>query len=128
MNAKELEKLLAEVTPGEWGADTDDYGTSNTGGHYVGVYNEDRATLVHVLCRDMTGNSGDYPYAPNARLIALAPALARRVIAAEKLVGALRESQLQIIYLHSRLGKETGSGNAVISGNASALAEWEAAQ
>lgn len=47
---------------------------------------------------------------------------------AAKLAEALRESQLQIDYLHGRLGEKTGSGNAVSSKNAAALAEYEASK
>lgn len=39
----------------------------------------------------------------------------------QALVVAVRESQVQIAYLHERLGKSTGSGNAVMARNAAAL-------
>lgn len=42
----------------------------------------------------------------------------------EKLAGALDESNLQIEYLHNKF-KKTGSGNAVIAKNNSALNEYE---
>lgn len=146
MNAQELEKLLADVTPGEWDTNTHDYGTSNTGGAYVGVYSEDGATITHVLCRDRAGTGGAHHYAPNARLIALAPTLARRVIAAEKLAEALREARAQLKAVHDDAFKQAiGRGLQTTDGkpfsclqinvcadvaarSGKALAAWEAAQ
>lgn len=121
MTTQELEKLLAEVTQGEWYTNTNDYGTSNTGGAYVGVYSEDGATITHVLCRDKAGTGGSHPYAPNARLIAMAPTLARRVIAAEKLVEALREAKSELESYELEMRGETYNSPMI---NA-ALDEWE---
>jgi len=71
MTAAELEKLLEQVTPGEWHA-----GRDYEDGPFVAGAGYCRANMV--------GPSNDRW--ANARLIALAPTLARRAIAAEKLV------------------------------------------
>lgn len=54
----------------------------------------------------------------------LSAALAMPEVAA--LADALQESQVQIAYLHERLGESTGSGDAVMARNNAALAAWEA--
>ena len=79
--------VKAAHTPGPWQTNVDDFGTSNTGGAYVGVYDDFGKTLAHVLCRDIVGSGGENPYAANARLIAAAPDLL------EALEGLLRLHQ-----------------------------------
>lgn len=69
-------------TPGSWETNVDDFGASNTGGAYVGVYDDFGKTLAHVLCRDIVGSGGENPYAANARLIAAAPDLLEALEAA----------------------------------------------
>lgn len=121
MNAQALEKLLEQVTPGPWVDDNNEgYGASRVWAKCApdGTPGPCVASVI--------GDSAEAE--ANAALITLAPTIARRVIAAEKLAEALRESQLQIEYLHERLGGNTGSGNAVYAHNAAALAEWGAAQ
>jgi hypothetical protein len=44
---------------------------------------------------------------------------------AEQMAEALRESSLQITYLHQKF-QRTGSGEAVLSRNTAALSAWEA--
>lgn len=121
MNTEELRKLLDEATPGPWVVVPDKTAAQVQG--YPCIYANDY-TIV--------GTEGMYGEIEkdfaNARLIAMAPTLARKVIAAEKLAEALRQSQLQIEYLHAKLGENMGSGNAVYVRNAAALAAWEAAQ
>lgn len=69
MNIDELKALLDQVTPGEWSAWCDDCMEWN-------IHNDENVIVV----RDS-----------DARIIALAPTLARRVIAAEKMADALRQ-------------------------------------
>ncbi len=113
MTAKELEKLLAEVTPGEWvddfddgylGQTTDDYGFENPQQHIVRV-----DEIILAECDNIA----------NARLIAMAPTLARRVIAAEKLVKALEWVKFNGGYAHRE---------NIMAVATDALAEWESAQ
>ena len=104
MTAADLEKLLAEVTPGEWRSVA--MGRSSTVlSRTMPPRNDQRANCTY-------GFQGDefcvaYPFIEDdgksfrpdfvcfghddARLIAMAPTLARKVIAAEKLVVALSE-------------------------------------
>ena len=149
----DLEKLLAEVTPGEWRV-------------------EDRTTLVWGDCNqnDTSTYGMGYPIAEarrtpsaswakgpkdyeeaeaNAQLIAMAPDLARKVIAAEKLAEALRLHQAwsdsedtgpdygeQSRDTHpdgERIWKQWWDGNLSLCGRAQdmtreAIAAWEAEQ
>lgn len=101
----DLEKLLAEVTPGEWRNSGPATASVNT--FHVRSDNGLRASV----------------YGRNARaeadLIAMAPALARKVIAAEKLVEALR-----LVMQHGTIMDSEMRMNAC----GSALSAWEAAQ
>ena len=91
----DLEKLLAEVTPGEWRVedrttliwgDCNQNDTSNYGMGYP------IAEARRMPSASWTKGPKDYEEAEaNAHLIAMAPALARKVIAAEKLAEAVRE-------------------------------------
>ena len=78
----ELRKLLDEVTPGEWVAEPGH--EQQNGQRYWQVQNEYDAIMQNQFCWAQ-GN-----HESNARLIALAPHLARRVIAAEKLMEAVK--------------------------------------
>ena len=83
MTAQELEALLAEVTPGAWHIDPDDR---------FEVLAEDGAADPWCIAgahRSVGHIEGDNQSAANARLIAMAPDLARKVLAAEKLVESL---------------------------------------
>lgn len=125
MTAQELEKLLAEVTPGEW---------------IVGLYGE-----LTAVVRDgrLVASSGGYSDGregtraeniANASLIAMAPTLARRVIAAEKLAEALQTSKDYVD--DASRGKLRYLGMSDISEMAgddlvfiqAALDEWDAAK
>jgi len=77
MTGADLEKLLAEVTPGEWMA-------SRNG---VRTYDKNAWATdgMAFVCKSTLAN---------ARLLAASKTLARRVIAAEKLAEALRSIQL----------------------------------
>lgn len=79
MNVAELEKLLAETTPGPW--EKDKYSQLRSpSGKQIGTWDAG----ISWVSRDRESEA-------NARLIAMSHTLARRVIAAEKLVEALRE-------------------------------------
>ena len=81
ITAAELEKLLAEVTPGEWEAFPGH--EQQNGQRYWQIQNEYDAIMQNQFCWAQGSHES------NARLIAMAPTLARKVIAAEKLVEAL---------------------------------------
>lgn len=98
IDIKQLGGLLERVTPGEWSYrpnELDDWG-------YVRGGESDIRWGVGIICqvRDPRYLDGLYlsrcrsekrdPWEDNARLVALAPSLARRVIAAEKLAEAAR--------------------------------------
>ena len=115
MTAQELEKLLAQVTPAEWD---------------VGLYGEPTAVSAG---KRLVASSGGYSdgkegtraeNVSNARIIALAPTLARRAIAAEKLARALKNAKAELAEYEIEIRGETYNSPEI---NA-ALAEWEAAQ
>ena len=136
----DLEKLLADVTPGEWRV-------------------EDRTTLVWGDCNqnDTSTYGMGYPIAEarrtpsaswakgpkdyeeaeaNAQLIAMAPDLARKVIAAEKLAKAVRDVVTayaepdQLICCNGYMCGCRGSSVRDMADHyvREALAAWEAAQ
>jgi hypothetical protein len=80
MNSEQIREMLEAATPGEWATDVSDFGMSNTGGAYIGVYEEYAGTLAHVLCRDMVGRGGDRPFEANAKLFAASKYLAAEVL------------------------------------------------
>jgi hypothetical protein len=84
IDAQELEKLLADVRPGEW--------RYRSGPSFHGKYHVVKAENGDLLVCECWDNDETTDEA-NARLIALAPTLARRVIAAEKLVAVLKRAQ-----------------------------------
>lgn len=102
MTAQELEKMLEQVTPGEWWAWCDD----SMKWH---IHNDANVIVAGVS---------------DARLIALAPTLARRVIAAEKLAMALREAKPRI----ADMARSWEAEAQLMARINAALAEWEAAQ
>lgn len=104
MTAEQLEELLGKVTPGEWRghnmvhSDQERQMTAEEIGEYVcnSVKLGDPTRFLFVSGKHSDGedcdicHTGNGPRGPaNTALIALAPSLARRVIAAEKLVEAL---------------------------------------
>jgi len=79
MTGADLEKLLADATPGEWWVGEED--------HFDGIavmYRDGYVSVANVPTWH-TDRSGE----ANARLIALTPTLASRVIAAKQLAEAL---------------------------------------
>lgn len=82
MTAEQLEELLGKVTQGDWRV-----------GYERGV------TKIYAGRESIMGDETYYPWVPENmndwELIALAPSLARRVIAAEKLVDALDDALSQ---------------------------------
>lgn len=107
MTAEELQKLLNVATPGPWLATYSNYGEEIWfGGEGCGMWEVGPAYL---------GGNGNATALKatmdaDARLIALAPTLARKVIAAENLVEALQVAR----------------DNEDIEGMFFALAAWEA--
>lgn len=98
MTAAELEKLLAEVTPGPWRIIPYDAGDKDEWSMYTpmidGSEEADRAVVHWAGFRQKYWQSADGKQSEieaNAHLIAMAPTLARRVIAAELMAEALRE-------------------------------------
>lgn len=108
MNAADLQKLLDEATPGPWKSCNDGKCScgqvwSLPGDHpvasatktpwgdkwYEAAPTADDQTAVDVKFHEY-GSFPESQFHANARLIALAPDLARRVIAAEKLAKAAR--------------------------------------
>jgi len=83
MTGADLEKLLADATPGEWFIPTQPNKVCIAG------YTSNGHAKVVATANEPSWMGLGEPYA-NADLIALAPTLARRVIAAEKLADALR--------------------------------------
>ena len=115
MTAQELKKLLEQVTQGSWTVHCDPC-------HY------DTASDVKSACGNLFapvgGNAKWQEQEANARLIALAPTLARRAIAAEKLARALKNAKAELAEYEIEIRGETYNSPEI---NA-ALAEWEAAQ
>lgn len=121
MTAKELEKLLAEVTQGEWTKDIDlhEYGWSfDTDGEntYCGLGTSLAGPIAIVAVPSAFGMDDELD--ANVALILLAPTLARRVIAAEKLAGAFR-------WVDENPAAHPSIRREVVR---AARAEWEAAQ
>ena len=85
----ELRKLLDEVTPGEWVSEPGH--EQQNGQRYWQVQNEYDAIMQNQFCWAQGSHEA------NARLIALAPTLARRVIAADKLVEAANDVRTRIV-------------------------------
>ena len=126
----DLEKLLAEVTPGEWKArkktEQEDYIYGFDWYHYSDQYG---------VVGYWTGHKDNHKEErwclteADARLIAMAPALARKVIAAEKLADALRitrdrlsdacHSEFDGVWTAEDFERETSEADE-------ALAAWEA--
>lgn len=124
MTAAELEKLLAEVTPGPWEAWPGH--EQKNGQRYWQIQNEYDAIVQNQFCWAQ-GSHG-----ANARLIAMAPTLARKVIAAEKLAEALRiaKDRLEVCFVRcDRCGDEMEPIGADAAADVQdALAAWKAAQ
>lgn len=93
VNAKEIEDLLGKVTQGEWGVTPpeNEYLTTATRGNLGEIYADGRTVCSFGYGEDESHYNacGEPPSVHDATLIALAPSLARRVVAAEKLVEAL---------------------------------------
>ena len=131
----DLQKLLDAATPGPWGMET--VTTSCGICHKIGPFPHEwrGGSESHACLYD------DYPPSPmgfdsiraNARLIALAPTLARQVIAARKLAEALEaiadEHQVRGGYCQSDISTEPVLNIDEMQAVAlAALAEWEATQ
>ena len=117
MNTQDLEWLLGEVTPGEWNASPGH--EQRNGQRYWQVQNEFDAIMQNQFCWAQGSHEA------NASLIAMAPDLAREVIAlrakvaaAERLAGAYAE-------YHRVYPMRTGKVEKLVS---KALSAWEAAQ
>lgn len=82
MTAEQLEELLGKVTPGEWV--DDDTHSLFSGRKLVCIVADEESN-------NYGGNFESGEAESNLILIALAPALARRVVAAEKLVERIDE-------------------------------------
>lgn len=82
MTAERLEELLGKVTKGEWSIPAQPDKVCAEG------YTKQGAAKVIVEVREKAWMPASEQFA-NATLIALAPSIARRVLAAEKLVEAL---------------------------------------
>ena len=122
MNAADLQKLLNEATKGPWrleqgttliwGACIPEDASSRGMGYPI---SECRITAISSWAKGPDADAGE----ANARLIALSPDLARRVIAAEKLAEALR-----VVCQHGRIDDSESRMNMC----GAALAEWDATQ
>lgn len=128
VTAQDLEKLLAEVTQGEWVADDLGGMTVTTSAECLPARRTDGYGCGNDFICDL--NDGEYheysspeEQQANATLIALAPSLARRAIAAEKLAEAA-SVVLERGYVSPSIEEERGDHDALKS----ALAAWEAAQ
>lgn len=135
MTAEQLEELMGKVTPGPWWTDAQ-YDGREMGCSIIAA-RTDCGPLPGNPTRGMVAWSSAICKTDarrcesNARLIALAPSLARRVIDAEKLVEALRITRERLSRLaHSEFdgvwNDEDFAG--LTSASDEALAEWEAAQ
>lgn len=149
MNGQALEKLLADVTPA-----MDGLKVINADGWFIdgpGVYSwgflgrQDNRPRIAVIEKGY-GACADERLDAVQSICALAPTLARRVIAAEKLAEALREAQAQLKAVHDDAFKQAiGRGLQTTDGkpfsclqlnvcaevaarSGKALAAWEAAQ
>ena len=135
MNAADLQKLLDAATPGPWRLEqgtTLIWGacipedTSNRGMGYP--ISECRITAISSWAKGPDEDAGE----ANARLIAAAPDLAHRVIAAEKIVAAYDELLATVRGECSSLLDPCRGGSDVLSflvdEAETALAEWDATQ
>lgn len=118
ITTEELEKLLAEVTPGPWAPHRDPC-HFDTLSDVRGGSKREAQGISSQLMVSVGGFAGWKEQEANTRLIAMAPALARRVIAAEKLVDALRRVSDAAPF---------ASGSNVSEMIKDAIAEYEAAQ
>lgn len=89
MTAEQLEELLGKVTQGEWDVQGDTLQDTEEFYIYADKVVDGYTPIIAegLGAGDYMKGSGEAYY--NATLIALAPSLARRVLAAEKLVEAL---------------------------------------
>lgn len=124
----DLEKLLEETTPGPWSIEIEADCDDETPSVYVchGGTVCDATTVCNLQSESVT--TLDIRKS-NARLIAMAPDLARKVIAAEKLAEAARR------YADGYVRDEASEPDLCVPGQHedaialfSALADWEAAQ
>jgi hypothetical protein len=81
MTAEQLEELLGKVTQGEWRKGT----TLNDLDEVATSIMKPKGEVICVVDEDTEENEA------NGRLIALAPSLARKVIAAERMAEALKD-------------------------------------
>lgn len=148
MDTAELEKLLAEVTPGYWKVcETTIHGRKYGGCWVEGPDVDDGDGCPHGILIPISGSGGAKSFTTrivdiqchdhndaNARLIAMAPALARKVIAAEKLVESLAEiaRQMKTDELVTECDVEFADFedgyDACIDCAREAIAVWESAQ
>ncbi|MDF3606294.1 hypothetical protein PE067_09200 [Paracoccus sp. DMF-8] len=121
ITADELQAMLDAATPGPWSA------ARNSAYWEVAPKREPLDCTIPLVLADVCASDPDHPdgglQEANARLIALAPDLARKVIAAEKLVEIVR-------LVHGSFG-----GGLTMTFDerdpgifAEAIAAWEAAQ
>jgi len=134
MTAEQLEELLGKVTPGEWRVEkettlilgscsADD--TSTLGMGYPVA--ECRISPLSSWAKGPNPDEGE----ANARLIAMAPELARKVIAAEKLVKAARKTVSPKTAMLSGLAPKISVDRLMWAGVddlEKALAAWDSAQ
>lgn len=127
----DLEKLLAEVTPGEWCVADETVVWTKINDPIETTY-DIGYPIAEARTQKSFWNGTRWPDGQpeaNARLIAMAPALARKVIAAEKLADALRitrdrlsdacHSEFDGVWTAEDFERETCEADE-------ALAEWEA--
>lgn len=133
MTASELEKLLADAGAAMDGLhriSAEDWGVDMPGdGGWVFVGKRENAPRLIVIETGF-GSSADRRQDAIERLCILAPVLARRVIAAEKLVEALRDADWVIGKMSAVLAAHslTGTLRDPRHDIRVALAAWEAAQ
>ena len=118
----DLEKLLAEVTPGDWKVVTPP----------DGIWPPRVFSGSRIICMVDNSDAQQIERESNARLIAMAPTLARKVLAAEKIIAAYKELLTTVVGECPSLVDEDSGGSAVLINLVldadEALSAWEAAQ
>lgn len=125
IDTEHLKSLLERVTPGEWDEQLGELETSRI------VRNKDGVALAVVHSYSNSYGPSKPDRDANAELIAMSKTLARRVIAAEKLVQALRVASLYVLEDAKRDGGEDSCEFGIRSDLdlcLTAITEWDKSQ
>lgn len=136
IDIKYLESLLERVTPGEWSVgERKARGWSDSGDFFICV-GDPTEYAPELICRPYATNGYDgiAERNANAELMAMSKTLARRVMAAEKLAGALRRAEINMAIASVALStvadtkKVNKDLHDAVDNARKAISEWEKEQ